>query len=115
MVKIYLKHRFTKANMSLKVTDKALEMFGSMNLFANSKVIHSHATYFRDGKLYQLNINEKSPKCDEDFWALNFFRTYSDCLVASGKTLRNEPRSHDTSSLSELGVFKFICLLISLL
>ena len=34
-----------------------------------------------------------------DFWVLQFLRTYSDCIVTTGKILRKEPDAFDTKML----------------
>jgi len=91
MVRIYLKRRFTRARMSHEVAEKALELFGSLHNFQHSKVIHSHLCYLKDKKLHQIRNQATSFKCPEDWWALNFLRTYSDVLVTTGRILRDEP------------------------
>ena len=48
-------------------------------------------------------INESSPKCKEDWWSVNFVRTYSDCILTSGKILRNEPNSYHPDIPASLG------------
>ena len=56
-------------------------------MFGRAKTIHSAAVWenTRDGKLYSININGHSPQFKEDFWTLQFLRTYCDCIITTGK------------------------------
>ena len=40
-----------------------------------------------------------APYCPVDFWILQFLRTYSDCIITTGKILRKEPDAFDTKVL----------------
>ena len=93
MVRVYLKSRFTKKTTTDAVTDNILNWYGGFQPFGRAKVIHSQAVWQnqKDGKLYSININENSPKCKHDFWTLNFMRPYADCILTTGKILRDEP------------------------
>jgi hypothetical protein len=93
MVRVYLKKRFTKKTCPDKVTNNILNWFGGFQPFGQAKIIHSASVWQnpRDGKLYSININEQSPKSKHDFWMLNFLRCYTDCVLTTGKILRNEP------------------------
>lgn len=91
--------------MSLTIAEMALNVFGSLHNFSKTQVIHSNASYMNpEGKLFQINLREDSPKCEQDWWSLNFLRTYSDCIVTSGKILREEPHSFHQSYITDNGV-----------
>jgi hypothetical protein len=61
-------------------------------MWGRAKVIHTAAVWEnqKDGKLYSININDNAPKWKQDFWTLNFMRTYADCIITTGKILRKE-------------------------
>jgi hypothetical protein len=92
--------------MNSNVTLRAMDLFGKLSIFKRSKVIHSHATYVRNGNMYQMNINEHAPKSKEDFWALHFFRTYSDCIVTTDKVLSAEADCYNLDTVKSLGFSK---------
>ena len=104
MVKIFLNKRYTKNSCTDVVTDNILKWFGGFQIFGRAKVIHSLAVWQnpKDDKLYSININKHSPKSYHDFWTLNFLRTYSDCIVTTGKILRNEPQAFNPHVVREL-------------
>ena len=95
MGRIFLRHRYTKATCPDIVTDTVLKRFGGFQVFGRSKTIHSAAVWLnpKNEKLYSININDKAPKCSEDFWTLHFLRTYADCILTTGKILRDEPEA----------------------
>lgn len=43
------------------------------------------------------------PKCPEDWFLFNFFRTYSDVLVTTGKILRMDDNAFDPSLAETMG------------
>ena len=106
MVRVYLKTRYTKQTTNDLVTNNILNWFGGFQPFARAKVIHSAAVWVNpnDAKLYSININENSPKCKQDFWMLNFLRTYSDCIVTTGNILRKEPLAFHPEVPKQLGL-----------
>ena len=106
MVRLYLRKRYTKTSCPEAVFDRAHAYFGGFGLFGRAKVIHCAAVWQnpRDGKYYSMNINEEAPKCTEDFWTLNFLRTYADCIVTTGQILRKEPAAFDPGVLKPLGL-----------
>ena len=65
MVRIYFQKRYTKAACPMPVVEKAQHYLGGFGVFNKSKVIHSTAVWMnpRDNNLYQININDESPKC----------------------------------------------------
>ena len=73
-------------------------------MFGRAKTIHSAAVWenTRDGKLYSININGHSPQFKEDFWTLQFLRTYCDCIITTGKILRAEPMAFNPDVLQML-------------
>lgn len=93
MVRLYLRKRYTKSRVPEPVFDRAHSYLGGFKLFGSAKVIHCAAVWQNpnDNNLYSININDESPKCKEDFWTLNFLRTYADCIVTTGSILRKEP------------------------
>lgn len=94
MVKLYFPPRYSKSNVSLQVLDKVTKMIGGFDSFARAKVIHSAAVALKkDNKLYQININEHSPQSENDYFLLSFLRTYSDCIITTGKILREEDQA----------------------
>ena len=98
MVRLYLPPRFSKKRMSLSIADRTITMFGGPTLFRHSKVIHSTACYMnRHGQLFTINLERGAPHSPDDFWMLQFLRTYSDCIVTTGKILRKEPDAFDPS------------------
>ena len=50
-----------------------------------------------------MNINENSPKCAQDLFALNFLRTYADCILTTGMILRKEPDAFEPTLPLKLG------------
>jgi len=61
MVRVYLKHRFTKKNCSTRVTEQAIDYFGGFHTFGRAKVLHSVAAWLNKEVLYPININGKNP------------------------------------------------------
>jgi len=104
MVRIYFQKRYTKKACPMPVVEKAQHYLGGFGVFNKSKVIHSTAVWMnpRDQNLYQININDESPKCAQDFWVLNFLRTYADCIITTGNILRKEPQAFDPRLLKPL-------------
>lgn len=93
MVRLYLRKRYTKERVPETVLNRAFSYLGGFGLFGQAKVIHCTAVWQnpRDNIFYQINLNEHAPKCHQDFWVLNFLRTYADCIVTTGSILRKEP------------------------
>lgn len=55
-------------------------------------VVHGTAVWNAGaGLLTTLAINEHSPPCHHDFFALNFLRANADAIITTGKNLRLEP------------------------
>ena len=106
MVRLFLKTRFTKATCTDAVTNNVLNWFGGFQDFGRASVIHSAAVWQNpnDGKLYSININENSPKSKQDFWTLNFMRTYCDCIITTGSILRKEPLAFHPDVPLKLGL-----------
>ena len=110
MVRIFLKSRYTAKTCNDSVTKNALRLFQGFQYFGRSKVIHSAAVWLNpgSGKLYSMNINELTPRCREDFWTLNFLRTYADCILTTGQILRKEPNAFHPDIPEKLGLPKDI-------
>ena len=104
MVKLFMRHRYTKKNCPESVVKWAMKLFGGFKLFRDSKVIHSACAWNnpKTNDLHQIQINENSPICKEDLWSLNFLRTYADCIVTTGKILRKEPSAFDRNLHKQL-------------
>ena len=80
-------------------------MVGGPTFFRHTKVIHSTACYVnKNGQLFTINLQAGAPYCPQDFFALQFLRTYSDCIVTTGKILRKEPDCFDTSVIRTMGL-----------
>jgi hypothetical protein len=45
MVRLFLRERYTKKAVPMRIADKALEIFSSFQLLSRSKVIHSAAVW----------------------------------------------------------------------
>lgn len=66
-------------------------LYGDVSLAAEG-VLHVTAVWRApDGALVTLKINERTPKSEYDFFALNLARARADAIVVTGKVLRDEP------------------------
>ena len=90
--------------MSQALMQKAIQLFDGPQVFARSKVIHSTSVYMNSqNNCFTLNIGEPgTPRCNEDFWLLNFLRCYSDCILTTGQILRKEPYCFEMGQIKEL-------------
>ena len=95
MVRIFLKNRYTAKACNDSVTKNVIRLFQGFQFFGQAKVIHAASVWHNPGNglIYSMNMNENTPKCKEDFWTLNFLRTYADCILTSGQILRKEPNA----------------------
>ncbi len=107
MANLFYHKRFATKAMPLQLIEKVKCVFGDLNLFKESKVMHSSSTILRDGNLFQIKINEQSPKIDEDFFGVHFLRTYSDCILTTDMIIREEPKAFDVSPLTSMHVSSF--------
>lgn len=104
MVNTFLKSRFTRKRITNDQLNKVYDVFGLLTNFKKTKVIHSMSTVLIDNDLYSIKIGPKSPKSKDDFWALNFLRAFSDCILTTGKILRSEPDAFHPAILQEVQV-----------
>lgn len=54
-----------------------------------------------DGTLITININGKQPKNINDYFHLWYLRFESDCIIQTGKSIREEPDSYDVPNLPD--------------
>lgn len=73
-----------------EVAAVAEDLFG--DLAGLRGVVHVTAVWAAGaGELTTLAINDATPRCHHDFFALNFVRASADAIVTTGKILRSEP------------------------
>lgn len=66
--------------------------------------MHPTAVYDKNGELFTIKINGKNPKNIRDYFHLWNIRFESDCIIQTGKTLREEPRCFDVPTIDDFGI-----------
>lgn len=91
--------------MNEKIAQKCHDLIGGPTLLRKSKIIHSTACYRnKNDQLFTINLQAGAPYCPNDFFILQFLRTYADCIVTTGRILRREPEAFDVSMIRTMGL-----------
>ncbi|CDW72776.1 UNKNOWN [Stylonychia lemnae] len=75
--------------MSEQVMESYQDLFADIQCMNRTKIVQQYLTYVNDGKLFQINQTETTPKGTKYNWAVDFFRTYSDCILTTNKYMSN--------------------------
>ena len=106
MVRQFIGPRFTKARMGDSVSGRLLKYFGGPTLFARAKVTHTMAVYQRvsDERYFCIEQKPGAPCSLDDLWLLYFLRTFSDCIITTGKILRDEPEAFNPAPIHKFKI-----------
>ncbi|CDW75546.1 UNKNOWN [Stylonychia lemnae] len=79
--------------MQTSIQSKAEEIFGNLDSIVDKvNVFHSHAVFFKDKEFTQILTDQPgAPKNKLDLLFFNFLRTRAQCLITSGKIVRDDP------------------------
>ncbi|CDW72777.1 UNKNOWN [Stylonychia lemnae] len=83
--------------MQTSLMSKAEQIFGDLSLLDSTKVMHSHAVVLKDSKLNQIVFGAPgAPCCSLDLYFFNLLRIRAQCMITSGKIVRNDPYAFNT-------------------